>query len=595
MKLKNILYALAFVLVFASCSDDEKATTPTITIENQGTQDLNNSQITLTYDITKTGSLTFKSTAEWAITNNYTSQMTVSPLSGNSGSNTVTVKANDYNCSNSNYTYSFTIRSNNNYGSAVKEVTVVQKPVFTIDSLYYEASTDGDTLSVLFNTDANIESKGFYIYYDANSDFIDMWDNPSQSSNAKGLSSTLGGQLSCTRMEITRASNTKYEWEASIVIKPNTTNRQRDGVFCFGIDENGKMLSADMEVIQLPANVGTSTDMTTNDGKVDTLLTHTKGNGVPVVILGDGFLDTDITSGAYREAMQKACDNIFTIQPMTALKDYFDVYEVTAVSKNNTFSSTTSTAFSSKFAGGSSTEITGDDDKVIKYAEKVVSAKNIDNALILVILNDTRYAGTCSMYRNNYKGDIPGGYSIAYIPMVASSSVSGASFGEVLHHEAIGHGFAKLADEYYYDENGAITSDEISDIKDWQAYGCLRNISLYSDVTKSYWAEFAADSRYASENLGCYEGADTYTKGVYRPTQSSIMNDNSGGFNAPSRMMIYKRCMSIAMGSTWKYDFDTFATFDQNNSSSSSSAKRISGTNRCARPLGRPILHKYMR
>ena len=593
MKLTNIFAALCTAVILASCSGDD-IEKPTISIADQGANVSADSQVTLSYDITKSGTLTFSSSDSWEITNTYSDQMTISPLSGKSGSNTVKVKATDYNCSNSNYEYSFTITSKNSVGSATKDVKVVQKPVFTIDTLYYEASAEGDTLTVIFNTDVDLDRNGFYVYYDPNSDFVDMWDNPNQSSRAKGLSATLGGQVEFTRIDVTRSASSDSEWEADIVITANTSSSQRNGIFCFGADANGQMLSADMEVLQMPAEIGTSVDMS-DDGKTATLLSHTKGSGVPIVIMGDGFLDTDIASGKYREATQQACDYLFTIQPMKALKEYFDVYEVTAVSQNNTFSSSTSTAFSSKFAGGSSTEITGDDDTVVKYAEKVVSEKNIDDALILVILNDTRYAGTCSMYRTNTKGDIPGGYSIAYIPMVASSSLSGASFEDVLHHEAIGHGFAKLADEYYYDEMGAASKDEISDVKDWQAYGCLHNISVYSDVTKSYWSDFAADDRYSSEALGCYEGADTYTKGVYRPTQNSIMNDNTNGFNAPSRMMIYKRCMSIAMGSSWKYDFETFAAFDLQNTSSASNAKRVGGINRTVRPLGRPIMHKTKR
>ena len=99
-----------------------------------------------------------------------------------------------------------------------------------------------------------------------------------------------------------------------------------------------------------------------------------------------------------------------------------------------------------------------------------------------------------------------------------------------------------------------------------QNIGYYRNVSTYSDVTKTYWADFAADSRYDFEKLGCYEGGHYQEKGVYRPTDNSIMNSNSVGivfsFNVASRVMIYKRCMNIAYGDSWKFNYEDFVKFD---------------------------------
>ena len=186
--------------------------------------------------------------------------------------------------------------------------------------------------------------------------------------------------------------------------------------------------------------------------------------------------------------------------------------------------------------------------------------KNVDDALIIVILNDDRYAGTCYLYTDGKKSDIPSGHSIAYVPMTDADKNLGVGFANVLHHEAIGHGFAKLADEY--SERGVITAEATAELKTYQSYGFSRNVTLASDVAQSWWADFTADSRYAGESLSCYEGAYTYLKGVWRPTVNSIMRDNSGAFNAPSRCMIYKRCMHIALASAWTYDYETFVSFD---------------------------------
>ena len=129
-------------------------------------------------------------------------------------------------------------------------------------------------------------------------------------------------------------------------------------------------------------------------------------------------------------------------------------------------------------------------------------------------------------------------------------------------HEAIGHCFAGLADEYIDKEYEWDDFEwEKKFIMDSQKSGDYRNISLDSDVTKTYWADFAADSRYDFEKLGCYEGADYRPTGVYRATENSIMR-YGGYFNVIARVMIYMRCMKIAYGDSWTFDYEDFVKFD---------------------------------
>ena len=125
-----------------------------------------------------------------------------------------------------------------------------------------------------------------------------------------------------------------------------------------------------------------------------------------------------------------------------------------------------------------------------------------------------------------------------------------------------GHSFAKLSYENYGEGNERIPSSEISAIKHYQSYGYYSNVSLSSDVTKSPWADFAADSRYDFEKLGCYEGSGYYSKGAYRATYESAMCGWGDCFNAAQRSMIYKRCMNIAHGDSWKFNYEDFVKFD---------------------------------
>ena len=87
------------------------------------------------------------------------------------------------------------------------------------------------------------------------------------------------------------------------------------------------------------------------------------------------------------------------------------------------------------------------------------------------------------------------------------------------------------------------------------------NVDITSDPAKIKWSQFLADDRYKNQ-VGIYEGGFTYEYGVWRPTQNGIMNDNRGGFNAPSRYTIWYRIHKLAYGSSWDGSFEDFVTYD---------------------------------
>lgn len=129
----------------------------------------------------------------------------------------------------------------------------------------------------------------------------------------------------------------------------------------------------------------------------------------------------------------------------------------------------------------------------------------------------------------------------------------------MLYHEACGHSFAKLADEYAYEDMGTAPSDYVSQIKEQQTnWGWWKNVDFTSNPLETRWSHFINDTRYANEGLGAYEGGLTYWNGVWRPTENSIMNTNTGGFNAPSREAIYYRIHKLAYGDSWEYGYEEF-------------------------------------
>ncbi|MBQ8438633.1 MAG: hypothetical protein IJX21_07805, partial [Alistipes sp.] len=187
-----------------------------------------------------------------------------------------------------------------------------------------------------------------------------------------------------------------------------------------------------------------------------------------------------------------------------------------------------------------------------------------------VMMNSPTYAGTCYLYGPS-EGDWGDGASVSYFPV----GVNDVALAQVLHHEAGGHGFAKLGDEYAYESQGAIPGSEISDAQNLATYGWWKNVDFTNDPTQVKWYHFLTDSRYSNEGLGIYEGAFTYWTGAYRPTENSIMNTNVGGFNAPSREAIYYRIHKLAYGADWEYDYEEFVEWDAKNRSTSSSTRGI--------------------
>ncbi|MFR9496391.1 MAG: M64 family metallopeptidase [Rikenellaceae bacterium] len=288
------------------------------------------------------------------------------------------------------------------------------------------------------------------------------------------------------------------------------------------------------------------------DGDVITLQSATVGDGINLVFVGDGFIDTDMASGGeYETRMTEAMENYFSEEPYATYRSRFNVYAVKAVSKHDGVADNgvNDTAFSSVLTDGT-TFISGDSNTVMDYALKVPSITSIYDLSIVVVINSSRYAGTCYMY-------YPSDASIAYCPIV---SYDNEQFRQIIVHEAGGHGFAKLLDEYAY--SGTISDSEKSAFTIQSSeYGWGANVDITNDPTTIQWAHFLADSRY-DNFIGIYEGALTYESGAYRPTDVSIMRYNTGGYNPPSREEIYRRIIELS-GDT--YSYEEFVSYDQIN------------------------------
>ena len=323
-----------------------------------------------------------------------------------------------------------------------------------------------------------------------------------------------------------------------------------------------------------------------HDGEFLTLQTANKGAGIDIVLMGDGYSDRQISDGTYQRDMQILYDNLFTEEPYRSFRDMFNVYSVNVVSMTEglDYGHTALGTFL-----GEGTFVGGNDALAFEYAQSAIGEDRMDKAVVIVSMNKDAYAGTCFMYYPTSEASFGDGPSVCYFPHGGDDD----TFVTLLHHEALGHGFAKLADEYDYEYMGKIPDDAVREYSRMQTdWGWYLNVDFTDDDTAVRWYHFIADERYAGEGIGMYEGAMTYRNGVWRSTENSIMRYNVGGFNAPSREAIFNRIHHLAYGSEWQPDHDAFMAYDAVNRTEAAKRDRIhiAATKKPMTPLHAPVV-----
>lgn len=320
------------------------------------------------------------------------------------------------------------------------------------------------------------------------------------------------------------------------------------------------------------SNIYYSTDFSEN-GKIVRIQQASSGKGVDVILIGDAYSDRLIKDGTYEKDIRETMEAIFSVEPYKSFRELFNVYMVVAVSENESSDGNTALNFRPAL-------IPGNEQQILGYASHVVNNKSQSDVAIVVISHDEHcldgsgadgktilsYAGTSS-----YESPIDFGNAdeaISYIPKYSDS----AMFKFIVSHE-FGHCFAKLADEYIIDSGEYPEWLKEYDSNLWAFLGICRNIDFTSDETSVKWNKFLNDTRYKNTGIGIYEGGYLYSKGVWRPSQESIMNNSlESGFNAPSREAIYNRIHKLAFGYNWQFDYETFVQQDLKNIQSETKA-----------------------
>lgn len=296
------------------------------------------------------------------------------------------------------------------------------------------------------------------------------------------------------------------------------------------------------------------------EDEIITLQSASRGAGVNLVFLGDGFDAKEVSDGEYMAVVNEAVEHFFAIEPYTTYRDYFNVYTGIAVSPESgigTVNTIRYTRFNTTFKGGVGLGGSSDTDyaRILEYACKAptVDEGNIGQTLVVMLPNTEDYGGICYMYDD--------GAAIAYCPM--SNYGYPLDFRGVIQHEAGGHGFGKLGDEYIYhnafiDYCDCTCCEHDEAIRAAHAKGWYANLSLSGKMDEVPWSHLIFHDKY-KDFVDIFEGGFMHTRGVYRSEQNSCMNNDIPYYSTISREAIVKRIKEIAGEA---YSFEEFVAND---------------------------------
>lgn len=294
-----------------------------------------------------------------------------------------------------------------------------------------------------------------------------------------------------------------------------------------------------------------------NEDEWITLQKATKGNngGINIVLLGDGYNAQDISDGSYLNDIKQQMEYFFAIEPYKTYREYFNVYTAIPISVESGIggvNTIVNTRFNTTYTSG--VGLQADYDEIFAYAlnAPTVNKSNLNQTLIIMVPNSTEYGGITNMWDD--------GSAIAFCPK--SNAPYPYDMRGIVQHEAGGHGFGKLADEYIY-TNAFIEAcnchyGHSKEIRAAQAYGWYTNISLSGKTNNVSWSHLIFDPRY-SDIVDIFEGAFRHSRGVFRSEKNSCMNNNIPYYNTISRETIVKRIKQYA-GET--YSFEDFVKND---------------------------------
>lgn len=305
-----------------------------------------------------------------------------------------------------------------------------------------------------------------------------------------------------------------------------------------------------------------------SDGQVIPIQSASTGPGIDIVYIGDGYDAKDIAKGTFLTNVQTGNTSFFDLEPYNTYSDYFNVYAVVSQSDDSGIG-TANTIIDTKFGSSFSQNriLPPSADECFAWAKKANASLDLTKSLTIMLMNTSTYEGVTLMY-----GD---GSALACCPV--STNAYPYDFRGIVQHEAGGHGFGKLGDEYIYHnafiqtcncndgcEHPSGDNDTKTTYGGMKSKGWFKNLSMTSDNTVVPWTHLIYNPKY-SDYVDMYEGGYMHTRGVYRSEATSCMNNNIPYYSAISRQAIVERIKycageSFSLEEFYAKDSDAFGS-----------------------------------
>lgn len=273
-----------------------------------------------------------------------------------------------------------------------------------------------------------------------------------------------------------------------------------------------------------------------------TLQNHTKGAGIDIMFIGDGWTGEDISNGTYLELIKQQAEYFFAVEPYKSHREYFNVHVAFPLSQEsgvNTMHTYVNNRFGTLYGyigdKCSIDQLLTESDRVIDYAFEsgALKRENRWRSMIILVPNSDVYSGVTEFHN---------GMPLSICP--PSNRPYPQDTRGVIQHEAGGHGFGRLADEEIT-RSAWVTPNVVAVIESKHREGFYKNIATTSKMSQVPWADFIFDPRY-SDYVDIYEGAYSYMRGVFRSEANSCMNYGIPYYNTISRLEIMKRIFNCA-------------------------------------------------
>ena len=283
-----------------------------------------------------------------------------------------------------------------------------------------------------------------------------------------------------------------------------------------------------------------------------------------IVIVGDGYQKKDLLKGGkFERSARSAMEAFFGVEPYKSFRDRFRVMMVAYESVDEGLSlqngAQKNTYFKSYYQGSGNTyvNLSGADYTSVSNVVRNDLGWSDDatyyRTIVIMLINTSEGIGSnAAVYRAAYSNTSTLGepYASFALAMVTANNTETSN---LIRHEAGGHAFGRLGDEYPSKTWG-------SDVNDLHDIGWYRNITV--DQSLWNWNDFIGRSGY--EDVTYYQPNDSYWCPIDHTLYNSIMYNNTNKFNAPCRQIIYERIIKQTEGYN-AYSWENFLEYDKRN------------------------------